>query len=71
MNFQIGIEDTVNNTISYICDFNISSGVGPINESGYLQPIYIDENCRLIYNGTKISGSYGSYTVEALLVRVR
>ena len=71
VNFQFMVEDVVNTKIAYLCDFNISSGVGPINEGGFVTPIFLDENCRLAVNGTLISGSYGSWTAEALVVRVR
>ena len=71
MNFQFGVEDTVNTAIAYLCDFNITSGIGPINEGGFVTPIFLDENCKLIFNATKISGSYGDYTADALVVRLR
>ena len=71
MNYQFGIEDTVNTLLAYLCDFNITSGVGPINEGGFVTPIFLDENCRLFVNATLIGGSYGSYTADALVVRVR
>lgn len=71
MNFQFMVEDLINGTIAYITDYNVSSAVGPINEAGFVSPIHIDENCRLSVNATRVSGTYGSYTCEALLIRVR
>ena len=71
MNYQFGVEDVVNTAIAYLCDFNINSGIGPINEGGFVTPIFLDENCKLVVNCTKISGTYGTYTADALVVRVR
>lgn len=71
MNFQFGVEDTVNTAIAYLCDYNVSSAIGPINEGGFVTPIFVDENSKLIVNATRVSGTYGSYTTEALVVRVR
>ena len=71
MNFQFMIEDLVNNTIAYITDYNVSSAVGPINEPGFVSPIHLDQNSRLSVNATRVSGTYGTYTAEAYLIRVR
>jgi len=71
VNFQFLIEDTVNSTIAYITDYNASGAASPINEPGFVNPIHIDENTRLEVNATRVSGTYGTYTAEAYLIRVR
>jgi len=69
-NFQFFLEDASGNK-AYLCDFNGTSGVVPINEGGFVTPIYFDNKTALKVNTTLIAGSYGTITATALLSRVR
>lgn len=69
-NFQFYLEDAAGNK-SYLCDFNGTSGAIPINEGGFVTPIYFDNNAVLKVSTTLIAGSYGTITATAQLMRVR
>jgi len=69
-NFQFYLEDAAGNK-AYLCDFNGTSGAIPINEGGFVTPIYFDNKTSLKVSTTLIAGSYGTITATALLSRVR
>ena len=67
---MVYLEDAAGNVV-YFADFNGSSANIPINENGYVTPIYIDNNMTLKVTTTLVSGSYGTISASALLSRVR
>jgi hypothetical protein len=69
-NFQFFLEDASGNT-AYLCDFNGTASNIPINEGGFVTPIYFDNKVSLKVNTSLISGSYGTITATALISRVR
>jgi len=69
-NFQFFLEDSSGNK-AYMCDFNGTSGAIPINEGGFVTPIYFDNNAVLKVSTTLIAGSYGTITATAQIMRVR
>jgi len=68
-NYQFFVDDGSN--VVYFCDFNGTSGVVPINEGGFVTPIYFDSSMSLKVSTTLIAGSYGTINGAALIARVR
>jgi hypothetical protein len=68
-NWQFFVDDGSN--VVYFCDFNGTSDIVPINEGGFVTPIYFDSSMTLKVNTTLIAGSYGTINGAALIARVR
>ena len=68
-NWQFFVDDGSN--VVYFCDFNGTADAVPINEGGFVTPIYFDSSMSLKVNTSLVAGSYGTINGAALIARVR
>ncbi len=68
-NWQFFVDDGAEQV--YFCDYNGTADLVPINEGGFVTPIYFDSSMSLKVNTTLVAGSYGTINGAALIARVR